>query len=221
MSSYPLLCNVAHSRHHRIAMTKAANDSSSPPNHSFISAMFLTKDNADLGQEVTSVNAHRTAIKGDHHNKMNTPINLSWNINTVQIDPIKASQLPEFTYQFKSFDHDSFERNPQTPQFQATRDFLHTKISSRRIIRIVSMEERNFTKISKLVNAAVCNFKACVAGNVADSLSQIFLLTPRPEVRNRAYELLGASNARQFASAVEKHINRYLEVARGEMNDRR
>uniref|UniRef100_A0A0M3KDV5 RANB9 n=1 Tax=Anisakis simplex TaxID=6269 RepID=A0A0M3KDV5_ANISI len=47
------------------------------------------------------------------------------------------------------------------------------------------------------------------------------LLTPRPEVRNRAYELLGASNARQFASAVEKHINRYLEVARGEMNDRR
>ncbi|VDK65296.1 unnamed protein product [Anisakis simplex] len=60
-----------------------------------------------------------------------------------------------------------------------------------------------------------------VAGNVADSLSQIFLLTPRPEVRNRAYELLGASNARQFASAVEKHINRYLEIARGEMNDRR
>lgn len=59
-----------------------------------------------------------------------------------------------------------------------------------------------------------------VAGNVADSLSQIFLLTPRPEVRRRAYEIMGASSAREFAARVEYHINAYLQLGT-ESNDQR
>lgn len=64
------------------------------------------------------------------------------------------------------------------------------------------------------------NIQLQVAGNVADSLSQIFLLTPRPEVRRRAYEIMGASSAREFAARVEYHINAYLQLGT-ESNDQR
>ncbi|VDM47155.1 unnamed protein product [Toxocara canis] len=59
-----------------------------------------------------------------------------------------------------------------------------------------------------------------VAGNVADSLSQIFLLTPRAEIRARAYELMGAHSAREFAAHVERRINAYLQLG-NEANDNR
>uniref|UniRef100_A0A914RBU5 Uncharacterized protein n=1 Tax=Parascaris equorum TaxID=6256 RepID=A0A914RBU5_PAREQ len=59
-----------------------------------------------------------------------------------------------------------------------------------------------------------------VAGNVADSLSQIFLLTPRAEVRQRAYAIMGATSAREFAAHVEYRINAYLQLG-SESNDQR
>ncbi|VDN53368.1 unnamed protein product [Dracunculus medinensis] len=52
-----------------------------------------------------------------------------------------------------------------------------------------------------------------VAGNVADSLTRIFLLTPRPEVRLKAYSLLGVTNSRDFALEVERRINNFLKIS--------
>lgn len=48
------------------------------------------------------------------------------------------------------------------------------------------------------------------AGNIADSLSRIFALTPRPEVRQKAYSILGVKSNQQFAVSLQKRINAYL-----------
>ncbi|VDN21488.1 unnamed protein product [Gongylonema pulchrum] len=49
------------------------------------------------------------------------------------------------------------------------------------------------------------------AGNIANALAHIFLLTPREKLRQQAYQMLGVTNNRDFALAVEQLIAKYLE----------
>uniref|UniRef100_A0A0N5AV40 Uncharacterized protein n=1 Tax=Syphacia muris TaxID=451379 RepID=A0A0N5AV40_9BILA len=48
------------------------------------------------------------------------------------------------------------------------------------------------------------------AGNIADSLSQIFLRTRQPEVRQTAYNILGVNSNKEFTLNLQKRINDYL-----------
>ncbi|VDD94402.1 unnamed protein product [Enterobius vermicularis] len=49
------------------------------------------------------------------------------------------------------------------------------------------------------------------AGNIADSLSQIFVLCPRPEVRQQAYNILGVKSNHDFAVNLQSRINAFLK----------
>lgn len=56
----------------------------------------------------------------------------------------------------------------------------------------------------------VCLFVLQPAGTIADALADIFMLTPRQELRQQAYRMVGVTNNRDFALAVEKRLNTYF-----------
>ncbi|VDM92274.1 unnamed protein product [Onchocerca ochengi] len=58
------------------------------------------------------------------------------------------------------------------------------------------------------------------AGTLADSLAQIFMLTTRDELRQQAYQMVGAKNNRDFALAVEARLNEYFESKQRKLDRR-
>ncbi|VDK86465.1 unnamed protein product [Litomosoides sigmodontis] len=58
------------------------------------------------------------------------------------------------------------------------------------------------------------------AGTLADSLAQIFMMTTRVELRQQAYRMVGVTNNRDFALAIETRLNEYFKSKQRKLDRR-